>query len=143
MYKIVNHTPDKAHEEKFGNFNEFPPGWREISQKEFSHSMGFTYSPLAIEYRQMIYQKGEDRKTSKAKGYTTGHLSFFHDGTGTAIISDYWAGTVKFFAFGCEHKYKELSRDECVKRGILHHGRCYHVNECTKCTYINSYDSSD
>jgi hypothetical protein len=42
----------------------------------------------------------------------------------------------------CLHKMKELSQDECRKRGIQHWGMCWHVYECVYCGTTKSYDSS-
>lgn len=50
---------------------------------------------------------------------------------------------VQYFRIGCDHEYQELSQRTCRERNLFHGGRCYHVNECTKCGHIWSYDSSD
>ena len=43
----------------------------------------------------------------------------------------------------CIHTTKELTQAECRKRGITHHGMCWHVTECIHCGKISAYDSSD
>ena len=43
----------------------------------------------------------------------------------------------------CIHDFVGVSEDECNRRGITHHGRCWHVYECKHCGQITSHDSSD
>lgn len=43
----------------------------------------------------------------------------------------------------CDHNYgRELNVEECQRRGIAHHGNCWHVYECGKCKKFFSVDSS-
>lgn len=42
----------------------------------------------------------------------------------------------------CIHERREVEQSECRKRGIVHHGMCWHVNECKKCGQLSAYDSS-
>ena len=133
----------------FGGYNDFPPGWRQISEEEFAKSAFFTYSPQFADSRQMNnppelmrVQNPEQRPHARPVSVSA-TLHFMHDGTGFALVRDSWAGKVAFFAFGCDHKYVELSQAECRKRDISHMGRCWHVNECTECGHIHAYDSSD
>ena len=88
-----NLTPEEraAHEAKNGNYNAFPPGWRELSQVEFAQSMYFHYGPELVEYRQMLPEAGP---------VVSAHLNWYFDGTGIALVSDHYAGTVRFYAFG-------------------------------------------
>ena len=117
--------------------NDFPEGWREITSEEFAQSDFFMYSPTHIEYRQMY------DKNVPSKPMTAAKLFHFHDGTGIAMSQDYWNKKVLYFKFGCDHKYNELSRQECGTRGFQHHGMCWHVYECAECGNIMSQDSSD
>ena len=136
MYKLVSTGPTAAHQAKWGGYNDVPPGWRKISQKELVQRTHFrSYSPEFTEFRQMIVDPN--------KPMVDAHLQFYWDGTGVGIVSDYWKGTVTFYAFGCDHDYREMGQDECRKHGIQHFGRCWHVSECTKCGNINAVDSSD
>ena len=110
--------------------NDFPAGWRKVTAEEFSRSTFFTYSPTHTEYRQM---QNDDHAPSV-------HARLFHfsDGTGVAMSSDFWAKEVHYYKFGCDHKYDELSREESERRGIRHHGMCWHVYECSECQHIMS-----
>lgn len=134
--------------------NDFPLGWRELTTMEFANSQFRAYSWAWDEYRQMIPETSEKRpayltynKWQKRDVATTlcARLFFYDDGTGLAIVADGYndKAPVRFFAFGCEHDYHELSSAECHKRGIYHAGRCWHVNECLTCKHVLSYDSSD
>lgn len=52
-------------------------------------------------------------------------------------------GLVEEAAAACMHKgSRELSVSECRKRGIVHHGNCWHTYECPTCSKIHAYDSS-
>jgi len=42
----------------------------------------------------------------------------------------------------CVHEYRELSQDECVRRGIPHYGMFCHIYECRKCGKQIETDSS-
>jgi len=44
---------------------------------------------------------------------------------------------------GGDHNYREISATEAHARGVYHGGRCYHVEVCTHCDHVFSYDSSD
>lgn len=109
------------HAEKYGEFNDAPPGWHEISEKKFSQSMFFIYSPEKIEYRQI---QTKDKMISA-------HLFFFHDGTGVAMESDSWKGKIYYYAFGCDHEYSETTI-----------GNCLHKIKCSKCGHEEIVDSS-
>ena len=125
-------------------YNDPPIGLRRISEKEFAQSKFFSQVPTHREYRQIFVddnlQKPEKRNLSKMVSI---YLYWFADKTGIAMHSDYLKGKIEYFAFGCEHKYHELSQEEANGRGIKHWGMCYHIEECEKCKHINAYDSSD
>ena len=127
------------HERVFGKFNDFPPNWREVTEAEIAtRSAGRCYSPVLREYRQMgtCVPGGEPLLPAT--------LEYYHDGSGRALHHDYWGRRLRWFMFErCAHTYAELSMAEARAAGIYHGGRCYHVNRCTKCGYVNSYDSSD
>lgn len=151
MYKVSHafNTPEaKAIEEAYGKYNDFPPNWREITQDEFARSLFFHYTPDFIDFRQM-YEKDKDGKRAYNAPYTSGKLFFFWNKTGIGIVDTYEdkkynaKKILRFFKFGCEHKYRELSREESAKKGRTHFGRCYHIEECTTCGHIWEYDSSD
>lgn len=126
-------TPEemRAHEATFGNFNDFPPGWKEVSQAEACKTKFFQCNPTLIEYRQMF--------TRDAEGIPRGqsiHATLYHfgDGTGVALAGDYWKGKVSWFTFAaCAHEYVEQD----TSRGCLHDYRC------EKCGHTYTTDSSD
>lgn len=131
---------------KHGHFNEMPKPWREATYHEYARQRGCC-SPSYFESRNVLEQ-AED-------GVTIGNVTieWFHN-TGFAVrMPNKWhcesgRGVVydepiRYFKIGCDHDNRELSQQECQKRGIKHMGRCWHVVECTKCGHIESYDSSD
>jgi hypothetical protein len=128
----------KDHAKVYGDYNDAPPNFKEITEEEFAQSMFFTYSPEYTEYRQILLDPDSKRKEALSV-----KLYFFFDGNGFGMANDYWAKKVRYFRFKkCDHKAVELSPVEARKKGIVHHGNCYHVLECSKCGYIHSYDSS-
>jgi len=136
--KLESKNPPKDHEEKWGSYNDFPPGWTKITIKELVQDTRFSsYAPLFIEHRQMLPTSGKNRTMVDA------WLYFYDDGTGIGIVCNYWGEKISYFRFGCKHTYQGISSEECQKRGIYHGGRCYHVSVCTKCGHLNVVDSSD
>ena len=140
-------------EKEHGGFNDAPPGWREITPKELASQTHYgSRIPDSIEFRQFILPEDKDAERSTVQNV---HLLRYYDGTGVSIVTSFWGGQrygddgwekeqhLRFFAFGCAHESKELSYDECKKRGIYHAGRCWHVWECKKCGHVEGYDSSD
>jgi hypothetical protein len=115
-----------------GGFNSFPPGWRGLTEEEFSRSSFFHYYPIFTEYRQML---GEKR-------VVCAHL--FHGpspGEGVAIRSE--GGKIHYYAFGCDHKWTELTSAQAGKEGITHFGMCDHIYKCEVCGATKAHDSSD
>ena len=141
MLEKLVHTDQKAPDGT--DFNDPPIGLRKISEKEFVRSQFFTYCPKYTEYRQVHVNSKDDLSKRGRGAMITLRMYWFDDGTGVAIHSDYWTGKMEYFAFGCNHDYHELSQQECRDRKISHFGHCYHVSECSKCKFINAYDSSD
>lgn len=92
----------KEHERRTGGYNEFPPEWREIDAAKFARSRHFTFAPVLVEYRQMMRPFGE-RDTTKDTPAVSAHLFWQPNGTGFTIVEDYWAQTIKFYAFGTIH----------------------------------------
>ena len=122
--------------------NAFPHGWKEISVQEFSRSPFFTYSPAFMEYRQM-HDTLSDGTIRHGSGMTAAKLFHFSDGTGIAMSNTYWDEKVRYFKFGCDHKYIELMPSQCREEGVAHFGMCYHVYKCSECNHVMSQDSSD
>jgi hypothetical protein len=40
---------------------------------------------------------------------------------------------IRFFKLGCEHQWRELSKEEANSKGHSHYGMFCHINECEKC----------
>jgi hypothetical protein len=127
----------------FGNFNRLPQPWREIDVNEYIHK-SFSYCVQYEDFRQPLDAKG---------GFTGGLYIYWYPTYGIGVrppnkwkLKDgkiVYTEPFKYYYFGCEHKYKELSQENCRKAGIYHAGRCYHVYQCSQCGNIESQDSSD
>ena len=104
---------------------EVPFGFREITEKEFAQSHFFVYGP---DFRQWIQAPidGNDKPVVNVELY------WFHTGNGWGLAHDYWAGKVRYFAFGCEHEWVERKP----------HPMHMHTNDCSKCGAVWGYDSS-
>lgn len=148
MYDTLVHgkdygTPEaEAHEAAYGRGNDAPPGFREITAEEFASGLFFVYGFEKVEYRQIKPEfVGPDEKY-----YLGIKLFYFHDGTGVGMAASQDLGSrtgVRYFVFGCAHKYRSIGQTECRERDIPHFGRCWHVNECLECGHIDAYDTSD
>jgi hypothetical protein len=133
------------HKEIYGGYNDFPPNWTEITEKEFLKHF-FCWTIQKIESRQMR-EKGSNN-------FISARLFFMSKDPHVAIVDESFSyknekgmiafdHNARFFKFqDCEHEFKELNYDECKKRGITHHGKCWHVTECEKCGKMFSFDSS-
>jgi hypothetical protein len=127
---------------------EMPKGWRSISVEELALTRFNTDCPIFIEQRQFNWDK-DTPPYGKKRIHAT--LYWYHDKTGVAFHKEWVFNPTKregqwqlsYFAFGCNHKFKELSPAESRARGVEHYGNCWHVHECQLCKYVNSYDSSD
>ena len=129
------------------HFNQAPSGLKRISQKQFARGNYLSYNVNRIEYRQMFVENDNrlisNENYSENKHRINATLYFMDDNRGYAMESDYYAGKVRYYIFGCQHNYQSISPQECYKRNIYHGGRCYNVFECSKCNYISAVDSSD
>lgn len=124
-----------AHQKRWGRFNDFPPGWHRITQKQFAQSHFFTYDADAIEFRQMHPKDG--RTVVQAKLY------FFFDGRGYGIVNDYYKGKIEYYAFGCPgHEWGGKFTEE-EKQQSAHLGRCMTAYKCKLCGHFQIVDSSD
>jgi len=133
---MINFDSQEEIVKHYGGYNDSPPNFKEITEKEFAQSHFFTYDPEATDYRQITDMPNE--KTTLAV-----KLFFFHDGSGVGMSSDYWEGKVRYFSFDlCEHEYEELTAEMARELGLMHHGMCWHVIKCRKCGHTQSYDSS-
>lgn len=131
-------------EKKYGRYNDLPANFREITEGEFAHSHFFSYD---AEFQTTRHPWSSDpaqmAEIGKYNFKSTLKVWFYWDGTGLAMAQEYWDNKIRYFAFGCEHDYKELSAAEARKEGVQHYGKCWHVNKCQKCGHVHSVDSSD
>lgn len=106
------------------------------------------FQDMEIKSQPTEYHKDWTVHCPKCQGYGGWNLTLNAYGSG----KHFQAGCDQCVGWGwvhpdnakCVHDYrKELSQDECKKRGISHFGMCWHVVECTKCGKISAYDSSD
>lgn len=132
-----NCTP--VHIAKYGGYGKLPPNFREITEKEFAQSKMFVYSPEFEEFRQINDPEAVKRFKWGELGRERScvfdmRMLYFYDGTGVAMVGDYWAGRVRYFSFAvCEHKNK--TEEEI--------GNCLHTYTCTECGFKETIDSSD
>jgi hypothetical protein len=111
--------------EKAGGYNDYPPNWREITLEDFAKSKFFMYYPVYNEVRQML---------APGQPMVRAQLFWYHDESGIALVNDFWAGTVKYFAFAtCEHELVVIGRPY----------NCFTEYTCTKCDWKTAVDSSD
>jgi hypothetical protein len=122
-------------ERQHGGFNDFPDNWRELTEAEFARAGFWSYQPRFIETRQMMTGRGPGGGTPAAmeKGMIPATLFHYGDGTGHAIRTDYWEKRVRFYAFGCAHKWQEIGSA----------GHCLHRMKCDACGRTQVIDSSD
>ena len=113
-------------------FNYAPVGFHEVTEKEFAQSGFFTYPFEANEYRQLLYDQN-GKPLTKDTPILSIRLFFHSDNQGFGMSTDYWAGKVRYFRFGCEHEYEHTKKL----------GNCYNQYTCKVCGHVNAVDSSD
>lgn len=112
------------------DYNKVPDGWREITEEQFAQGQFFTYEAEAVEFRQFHPSPIKDEK---GHPLLDARLWHYWDGTGIGMMHDFWAGKVRFFAFGCDHDFEHIRNE----------GRCLNRYKCKKCGHENLIDSSD
>lgn len=122
----------KAHAAIYGGYNDVPPNWKEVNAATIAtECLVRMYTPKLTEHRQISHTQIKERHMLACT------LFFFHDGTGYAVHYDYWQKRIRYFMFSrCEHTYGQVMRPAGNRSGI-------HTMACTKCGYVNSYDTSD
>jgi hypothetical protein len=140
-FHSLSEADQKIHQQKWGSYNDFPPGWKQLTEKEFAQSrLADMYTPELVEHRQMF--RSDVLMLADVGKMVEARLFFNHDGTGWAMSIDTWAGTVTYYRFGCKHDMTgKLTKKDREKIGFL--GRCQHASKCKKCGYISVVDSSD
>jgi hypothetical protein len=131
-------VPQSENEPVEGSYNDPPPNFREVTEKEIAKSDFFVYSPKFSFFRQI----DPDRLSWDEKYFLSVHFYGMSDGTGYGIATDN-SSKVRWFRYGCSHKYVEKGSKWCSERGITHWGMCYHVYECSECGHVLAQDSSD
>lgn len=116
-------------------FNSAPVGWTEMTEAEFAKSMFFSYSPDYTEYRQIL-RLADGTPLDLPNGCLSVHMFWYWDKTGIAMHSDYWAGKVRYFRFGCAHEYVSIKTPPRPYSGL-------HTDKCKKCGQEWTYDTSD
>lgn len=133
VYLSENSSFAKTHRKKWGDYNDFPPNWEEISEAEFATSQFFINSVKLIEFRQMYGRE----PNAHMKPCVSANLHWFNDNTGFAIVNDHANGKIKYYKFGCKHKYRELDSEEKINHPFA-------TSVCDNCAhYYAPPDSSD
>ena len=97
-----------AHQQQFGGFNDFPPGWREIDAATFACSDFFFYTPVREEHRQMFKRHPDGSIINEPA--VCARLYFSHDNNGVAMVQIIERARpvgVRFFGFGCLHEEEQ------------------------------------
>ena len=130
------------HQLKWGRYNDFPPGFKEITAEEFAQSGFFTWCKTGMEFRQPM---GWDKLPSGIllKPFGNGDpaiiMFFMNHDCHFAMAHDYWAKEVRYFTFAdCYHDWVEISAEEAGKTAWP----CYHYYKCSKCGAQHEQDSS-
>jgi hypothetical protein len=87
--------------EILGGYNDFPPGWEEITMEDFVAFAGGAFMPVYIDYRQMWLDKMRGPMVAAA-------LYIQRDFTGYAMVPDRRDQTLSYFKFDGFHKMKEI-----------------------------------
>lgn len=122
FYKVDYLTSDRSLDKIFTNV-------REITEKEFANSNVFLFVSSIIGNTRI-----EDMEV---------RVFGFSDQTGYAIGSNRKNGKVRYFAFGCNHSYRNPTEEEIQSGKAPRPGMCFHVSVCNKCGTVNTVDSSD
>lgn len=142
MDKIINAELTRveldAHKNKWGGFNDSPPGFTEITSEEFARSGFFTWCKVGMEFRQILPDRIKQHfMLTEVKTILGITLFYMNHGEHYGIANDYWASKVRYFKFAeCFHTYRDISVPANHRSGI-------HVAKCIKCGSEWEYDTSD
>ena len=134
----MNLVDQKYHQDPPGLGRGVLPNMREITIEQGSRSPFFSYTPVAIGYRQIAAKDMRDADLKPSRyGTTDQHTPInwfqFADGNGYALAAEHWNKRVRIFKWAvCEHKYTE--------RNV---GRCLTERTCDNCGRKETIDSSD
>jgi len=131
------------HQKEFGDFNQAPPGFREITESEFNKGGFFTWCKEKVEFRQIVPESIPAGALLTPTKYILA-VTLFYMNHGSHYGMARGEEGVRYFTFAkCHHDYQEISQEEARKAGVEHFGNCYHVCQCVNCGHISAYDSSD
>lgn len=128
----------RAHEAKWGRFNDAPPGFMEITAEQFATGGFFTWCKVAQEFRQISVENIDQSKMLAPVKYFLG-VTMFYMNHGPHFAMARYDDRVRYFQFAdCYHDWKEISAKEAGKPAF----NCYHYCKCSKCGASYEYDSS-
>lgn len=106
IYKTtyIGHDEErKALEELLGHYNDFPPGWIELTAEQFAKSQLLGNAVVCLEHRQLMRPK---ELLPPRISYVNAHLYYTGNGIGYALAT--YDGTVKFFKFDALDRIKGI-----------------------------------
>lgn len=138
--------------------------WREVTLEELAYTMFGNNLPSISSYASFPHQNYRGDIVG-GFAFSGMHYMIYPDGTGVAIhrcwkyhfskMESDPAGkirkkpkgkenamTIRFYAFGCKHKYRDMTALERHERNISL-GLCQHAQICEKCQHAHCFDSSD
>lgn len=126
----LNEDERKAHQERWGDFNDAPPDWAEITEAEMIETTPLrAYTPQLVEYRQILPSRTNGAISAGPMLAAT--LYYFHDRTGVGMSFDYQQKKVRWFRFGCDHQMTTWWPVMFERH-----------DKCEKCGYEAVYDTS-
>jgi hypothetical protein len=127
MYKVTYPSNDeyKEHERIWGNINQLPSNFREVTEAEFAKTNYQSFHCLRKVELRYFY-------TPQFNGLAV-HCFFLDDNVGWAMHNDWQKQKVRYFLFGlCEHEDVEIANPRMFE----------HIYQCKKCGRKYSVDSS-
>lgn len=102
MYKV---TFERAEAPDGTSYNDPPVNMKEITEADFAKSGFINASIVAMEYRQ-AYVMDDLKADDKCRKMMQLRMFWFADDTGIAMTTDYYKGKVRYFTFGCNHRFE-------------------------------------
>jgi len=128
-----------------GDYNRMPRPYEQCSSDEYYQHAG-TYHPQYVESRQVLDLVQNETFNNVTiewyndRAYVIRYPIEWHLDKNNKMVYD---EPVRFYRVGCQHDYVELNSEECRSINVVHFGRCYHVERCSKCGKVRQFDSSD
>lgn len=114
------------------SFNDAPVGLREVSEFDFCRSNYYGSCIRLREYRQILSKRLPANIPHKY-GFLEITLHWINDNTGWGMHVDWQSGKVRYFLFGCDHKFVTVKKL----------GNCLRLDKCSNCGVEHEIDSSD